>query len=350
MKRRALQAGVMGLIFAFSGALLAYIWAQSPVTVDKDIADPAVAYLNQDGRLAGQMKEGYFASSGNSLHYVEAGSGDPIVFLHGFPSYWFSFARQIEALSSSHRIIAIDGLGAGRSDAPIDHGQYRLDTMADHVVALLDVLEIESAHLVGHDWGAAFAFGIAQRHPERVKSVTGIAAPPQEVLIEAMATSQEIRAKAAYVERLKRANSILIVATGGHKQVWKGAYEPLVSSGAMTPEEGAIFREVTSDPRRLNAHINWYRANIPAPDEIERSAYWPARRARLEMPALLIWGTQDRVFDPLYAELFLERGDMTRVLEIESVGHWPQFERAEIVTDAIKTIVEDASAAEQETD
>ncbi|MEL7447163.1 MAG: alpha/beta hydrolase, partial [Pseudomonadota bacterium] len=266
------------------------IWGNTQVEVDETEVDPAIAYINAQSPEGTPFREAYFEHGGNRLHYVEAGQGETVLFLHGFPSYWLSLFNQMVALKEGYRVVAIDGLGAGRSDAPLDVEHYTLENMSTGVIALLDELGADKVHLVGHDWGSTFAFGLAQRHPERVLSVTGISAPPQNVLLASLQSDPNARSAAAYIERLKSANPLLIVATGGHKRVWTGAYEPLVRAGHLTPEAGQLMRDATGDPRRLNAHINWYRANIPAPDALTQTDFWPAPDARLPMPALMIWG------------------------------------------------------------
>ncbi|KWV91089.1 alpha/beta fold hydrolase [Erythrobacter sp. YT30] len=326
---------IVALAFVFAA-----LWSRTPVDVDRSTPDPAVVHANAVSKSAFTFSEGYFEKDGHSLHYVEAGEGEAILFLHGFPSYWLSFITQMEELKADYRVIAIDGLGAGRSDAPLKTEPYELQAMAEHVLALLDHLAIQNVHLVGHDWGAGFAFGLAQQNPERVLSVTGVGAPSQIALVEALSRDPAARERAAYVERLKSANPILIVATGGHKRVWSGAYEPLVNAGHMSPELGKLFRDATGNPRRLNAHINWYRANLPKPDEVTEASYWPSSSARLEMPAQLIWGDADRVFSPSYAALMQESSDDLTELELRGAGHWPHFERSEEVTRAIRAVIE----------
>lgn len=339
-RRLKMLAVATGLALA---AFLGWLWwLAQPVAHQKAGADPAAAYLNRDDRMAGRLKEGFFTHSGRTLHYVEAGTGEPIVFIHGFPSTWFSFLRQIESLAPRYRVIAIDGLGAGRSDAPVDPSAYRLEAMADHVIALLDHLDIGQANLVGHDWGAAFAFGLAQRHPDRVRTVTGIGAPPQSVILAGMADDPQIRKRAAYIERLKRASPLALVVTGSTRNVWTRAYAPLVEHGRLNAAEGEIFREATDSPRRLNAHINWYRANIPAPDGITDASFWPSREARIRAPALVIWGAQDPVFADDYAGAIARIADDATMMTIPDTGHWPHIDRADAVTAAIARLVDTA--------
>ncbi|MBA4173699.1 MAG: hypothetical protein C0511_13870 [Hyphomicrobium sp.] len=331
-------------ILAGIGALAAFEWSRWPISVDQQSPDPAVTYANATGDPAARFSEGYFEHDGLTLHYVEAGRGDAILFLHGFPSYWPSFINQMEALKADFRVIAIDGLGAGRSDAPLDPEPYRLEAMSEHIIALLANLSVERVHLVGHDWGAGLAFGLAQRHPDRFLSVTGIGAPPQTVLVEALSSDPVTRQRAAYVERLKQASPVLIVATGGHDRVWQGAYEPLVRSGKMPAELGTLFKATTSDPRRLNAHINWYRSNLPEPGQISDLSFWPSRTAPLTIPAQIIWGDRDRVFSPAYVAMMRTRSGSLRELRYEGAGHWLHVERAKDVTAATRQLIETARA------
>ncbi|MEM8633641.1 MAG: alpha/beta hydrolase [Pseudomonadota bacterium] len=326
----------------FSGlvilALAAWLWMKIPVAADMSVSDPAIVHANKACTNA-DYTSAWFEHAGHKLHYVEAGDGELVLFLHGFPSFWFSFIRQMDAMKDDYRVVAIDGLGAGKSDAPHDVAAYRLENMAAHLEALIDHLGAEKVHIVGHDWGATFAFGFAQRYPERVASVTGLSAPPQNVLLSLIQRDSSLRQTSAYIERLKQANPLLIVATGGDKKVWTGAYEPLVEKGLLTPEEGDLFREATGNPKRINAHINWYRANIPPFDKIRDADFWPERGARLHMPALIVWGQDDRVFAKQYAEATKVRSDQIRMLPLAGVGHWPHVERAETVTQAIKDLI-----------
>jgi len=316
--------------------LFAVKWAATPERFDPAYADPAVEYLNQADPANVRFRQAHFEHDGVTINYVEAGEGETILFLHGFPSYWFSLSRQMKALSSDYHVVAIDGLGAGGSSAPLDEDNYKLENMSAHVEALLDHLGAEKLHIVGHDWGSAFAFGLAQKLPDRVLTVTGLSAPPMNAVLDALQTDPDARKVAAYVERLKEANPLLIVVLGADKQVCSGAYEPLVAKKLMSKREGELFCDATGNPRRIDAHINWYRANIPHPDAIDESDFWPSRTARIKAPALLIWGTEDRVFAPKYVAKIDQLSDSLKKLPFEGVDHWPHIEEEQAVTKAIR--------------
>ncbi len=337
------RIGLTFLVVTLFGGLFAYVWTTQPISVDQDKTDPAVDLLASRSRVSVEYKEGYFEYESEILHYVEAGVGEPIVLLHGFPSIWLSLVRQIEHFGSAYRVIAVDSLGAGKSNAPSDLSLYRLEAMSMHLAALMDHIGEEQFHIVGHDWGSAFAIGFAQRYPERVRSVTGISAPALNASLYALESDTKARESAAYVERFKQANPLLLVALGAADTIYDGAYRPLVDDGKLSPEEGALFQSATSNPKRINAHINWYRANIPHPDNLTESDFWPSRDARVTMPALYIWGEDDPIYNKVAMERLAVLSDQSRIITFPGIGHWPHVRRASEVNTAIAEHIAAAS-------
>ena len=116
----------------------------------------------------------YHDLGGLKLHYVDEGAGDPVVCLHGNPSWSFYYRELIQELSKTHHVLAPDHIGCGLSDKPDDaRYEYRLERRIDDLEAWLeawlDALDIEqNITLVMHDWGGAIGMGYATRHPERV--------------------------------------------------------------------------------------------------------------------------------------------------------------------------------------
>ncbi len=302
-------------------------WTWIPVSVDRETTDPAISYANAQNVNSAQYKEAYFEHRGLQLHYVEAGEGEIVLFLHGFPSFWYSHIRQMDAFKADHRVIAIDGLGAGRSDAPQDVDAYRLEPMVKHLIALLDHLGADKVHLVGHDWGSGLAYAFAQSHPHRLHSVTGTGAIPHSVILDLLQTDEEHRKVGAYVERFKSASPFLLLVLRISRQIYSGAYQPLVEAGKLRKEEGELFRTATSDPKRINAHINWYRANLPRPEDIEDGDYYPRRGTRVTVPALFIWGSEDPIVTQAGVERLRSISDQLDTLKVPGAGHLAACER-----------------------
>ncbi len=326
-------------------ALIGISWSMIPIESGVGKPDPAVEFANLNSQSGAQLTESYFRYKKLDLHYIEAGksNAETILFVHGFPQFWYSFIHQIEGLSTNYRVIAIDGLGAGLSSAPNNIDSYKLANMAEHIDALLKKLNVQKVHLVGHDWGGAMVFGFAQKYPGRVKSVIGISAPPQNLMLDLLLKSPSQQAASSYVEKLKGANPLLLKVLGAPKRLWKNLYLPLVENGNLSLEQGLLMLNATGNVKRFNAHINWYRANLPEVGEIQDSDYWPSRSATLNVPAMLIWGTEDRVFDVQFIDKLNESAKQLTVLKMDGVGHSPHLEQAEKVTTAIGRFVKENS-------
>ena len=112
---------------------------------------------------------------GLRMHVAEAGSGEPLLMLHGFPQHWWEWRKVLPALAAQYGVICPDLRGAGWTDAP-RHG-YGSDQLLADVVALLDALGIEKVRVVGHDWGGILGFRLCLAHPERVERYLCFAAP-----------------------------------------------------------------------------------------------------------------------------------------------------------------------------
>lgn len=114
----------------------------------------------------------FFDRQGLQLHYVDEGTGDPLVMVHGNPTWSFFFRTLLGDLRHDYRAIALDHIGCGLSDKPDDSRyQYTLASRIDDLESLLDHLlpTEQQLTLILHDWGGAIGMGYAARHPERIK-------------------------------------------------------------------------------------------------------------------------------------------------------------------------------------
>ncbi|MFF3676756.1 alpha/beta fold hydrolase [Streptomyces sp. NPDC002120] len=121
-----------------------------------------------DASLAASLDGGFTSHhaevNGTRLHYVQGGSGEPLVLLGGWPQTWWQWHKVMPALARRHRVIAVDLRGMGGSAKP--ESGYDKKTMAADVRALLTHLGLERAHVAGHDIGAMVAYAFAANHPE----------------------------------------------------------------------------------------------------------------------------------------------------------------------------------------
>src|SRR4030095_14689564 len=125
--------------------------------------------------------------NGIALHVVLAGpaNGKPLIFLHGFPEFWFAWRHQIDHfVSSGYRVIIPDQRGYNLSDKPSGIASYSIDLLARDVVALLDTVTDSKAFVVGHDWGAVVTWYLAARYPERVSRTAMLSVPHPCIFIK----------------------------------------------------------------------------------------------------------------------------------------------------------------------
>ncbi|MBE8167457.1 MAG: alpha/beta fold hydrolase, partial [Shewanella sp.] len=117
------------------------------------------------------FKGQYFERNGLKQHYLNQGLGEPVVMVHGNPSWCYYYRNLVEELQSDHQCIVPDHIGCGLSDKPDDMDyDYTLESRINDLDALLDHLDIkENITLVVHDWGGMIGMGYAARHPERIK-------------------------------------------------------------------------------------------------------------------------------------------------------------------------------------
>src|SRR5579859_4596178 len=133
------------------------------------------------------LREGYADLSEVRLHYMEAGEGLPVVLLHGFPDFWYSWRFQIPALvHAGFRVIAPDLRGYNLSSRPRDISSYATSKLAADVQELIAERGAERAFLAGHDWGAAVAWVTAMRHPEAVQRLAILNVPHPRLMLQAL--------------------------------------------------------------------------------------------------------------------------------------------------------------------
>jgi len=133
-----------------------------------------------------------FNINGIALHVVLAGpaNGKPLIFLHGFPEFWFAWRRQIDHFASSgYRLIIPDQRGYNLSDKPACIASYCIDLLAKDVVSILDNVAGSKAFVVGHDWGAAVTWYLAGRYSERISRAAMLSVPHPRIFTKNLMTN-----------------------------------------------------------------------------------------------------------------------------------------------------------------
>jgi len=136
------------------------------------------------------------ASDGTRLYYEETGIGTPVIFVHEYAADYRTWEPQMQRFSRSHRCVTYSQRGYPPSDIPTDPERYLQDVFRDDVIAVMDALKIDKAHVVGHSMGAATALHVGIRYPGRCLSVTAAgcgygSSPDPQIVEQTRAASRE---------------------------------------------------------------------------------------------------------------------------------------------------------------
>ena len=125
-----------------------------------------------------ELTHRFVESNGIRVHIAECGAGPLVLLCHGFPESWYSWRHQLPALANAgFHAVAPDMRGYGQTDHPEQIDQYTLFHLVADIVGLLDALRVQSAVIVGHDWGAPVAWHTALLRPDRFRGVIGLSVP-----------------------------------------------------------------------------------------------------------------------------------------------------------------------------
>jgi pimeloyl-ACP methyl ester carboxylesterase len=264
--------------------------------------------------------------NGVSLHVAEAGAGPAVVLLHGFPVFWYSWARQMEALAGAgFRAIAPDLRGYNLSDKPAGVAAYRLSLLVGDVAALIEQEAEGRAVVVGHDWGGALAWKLAMDRPELVERLVILNAPyPAAFRRELSNPAQWLRSWYIAFFQLPYLPERWLAA-GNFALLDRMFRREPVRPGTFTPHDIALYKAALARPGALTAAINWYRALVRHPGDLHAAA------RPIAAPTLLIWGESDPYLGVGMTEDLDRWVPGIRVVRFPDAGHWIHNEAPERV-------------------
>ena len=261
---------------------------------------------------------------GLRMHVAVAGQGDPVLLLHGFPQHWWEWRDVIPALAENHRVIVPDQRGAGWTDAP-DSGYGRKQLVAD-VVALLDALEIDSVHLVSHDWGALVSCLLCFEHPERVRSYMCIAIPHPFIRFDIRALPAFRHLWFQYVVATPGVGPRLLRSGGLVRRIIRGFSSPRTT---WTDDDLDAYVARLREPERARAASSLYRGLILP--EIARIARGVYRNQKLTTPTVVLCGADDPVMRPEFLGGYEDNADDLTIEVVPDASHFIPDEQPDAV-------------------
>jgi epoxide hydrolase 4 len=298
-----------------------------------------------EGTLAAEVTHHFADLDECRLHYVRRGEGKPMLFLHGFPQFWFLWRRQLADLGRDHAVYAPDMRGYNLSCRPEEIEAYRMRHLLADIRGLVDELELAPLTLVGHDWGGIVSWAFALKHPEVLEKLVIIDGPPPFTWNRDLRESPKQRNAVNYMlefskpspepEEMMAANGFslmdnLMVRIGG-------------AGAKLTDEERAIYHEAWAQPGALRGGLNYYRAarmgeQVAAGGVPEEYASKITSQT-VNVPTLVIWGENDTALLPSLTRGLSEWVPELRVEIVPGAGHWVPYERPDEVNALIRDFV-----------
>ena len=238
--------------------------------------------------------------------------GQPVVLLHGFPQTSWSWRGVWPALADAgFRVVAPDLRGYSPGARPQDVEAYEMRCLVGDVVGLLDHLGVRSAHVVGHDWGAAIAWHLAGRHPERVRTLTTVSVPHPVAFAEALRTDADQRARSQYMRDWHSPDTEEKLLGGGLAEVF----------GGIPAVDADRYVELMRQPGVLTAALAYYRAQ----SRRDLEGLGP-----ITAPTLHVWSDGDAALGAAAAKATGDHVEGPYRFEVlEGVSHWVPEEAAD---------------------
>ncbi|MFL6713134.1 MAG: alpha/beta fold hydrolase [Sulfurifustis sp.] len=291
------------------------------------------------------MEEHYATVNGLRLHYVSAGKGPLILFVHGFPEFWYAWKNQLEAFGRDYRAVAPDMRGYNRSDKPADVKAYRAKHLVEDLRQLIDHLGGRPCVMVAHDWGGAVAWSFAVAHPDYLSRLVIVNAPHPIPFARALKSNPEQIAASQYMLLLRDAKAERVLSEDNFRRL-----EGMLSTfgeGAeqwLSDDDRSRYREAWAQPGALTASLNYYRVSplyppVPGGTAEHLPDLDPAAFT-VNVPTLVIWGERDRALRPVLLDGLNDVVPNLRIERIPEGSHWVIHEQPERVNRLIREFIE----------
>ncbi len=264
------------------------------------------------------------------MHYVDEGAGQPLLMLHGNPTWSFYYRHLIAGLRSECRVVAPDHIGCGFSEKPADY-PYSLARRIEDLEEFIDSLDIESVDLLVHDWGGAIGLGWATRHPNRVRRII--------VLNTAAFTGGPMPWRIA-ICRWPILGKFLVQRLNGFARA--AIHMACVKRARMTNavRAGYLFPYNNYENRRA---IYEFVRDIPTrpghPSYATLQQIEMALPALADVPMLICWGMKDFCFNEYFLNEWIRRFPKAEIHRFADAGHYVVEEAHEELASLIARFV-----------
>jgi epoxide hydrolase 4 len=277
-----------------------------------------------------------------SIHYVTVGKGRLIMFLHGFPEFWYEWKNQLAEFGRDYQAVAPDMRGYNLSSKPAEVEQYRMKYLIEDIRALAEHLGYKKFILVAHDWGAGVAWPFAIRHPDYVEKLIIINGTHPVTFTRELRDNPEQRRASQYILVYRTPEAEEILSRNNYALLASNLLEEGRKQGYFTEEDRKAYIEAWSQPGALTGGLNYYRAARLGPFTGESDDILSADPSlfTVKVPTLVIWGEKDKWLLTGNLEGLEKYVPHLTIKRIPDGSHWVIHEKPALVNSYIREFIE----------
>jgi len=276
------------------------------------------------------------------LHYVTVGKGKLIMFLHGFPEFWYEWKKQLAEFGRDYQAVAPDMRGYNLSSKPTDVAQYRIKHLIEDVRALAERLGHKKFILVAHDWGGGVAWPFAIRHPEYLEKLLIINAPHPVTFVRELRDNPAQQKASQYILLHRTPKAEEILSRNNYALLASNLLEDGLKQSYFTEEDKKAYIEAWSQPGALTGGLNYYRATHLGSFTGESDDILSADPSLfiVKVPTLVVWGEKDKYLLTGNLESLEKYVPDLTIKRIPDGSHWVIHEKPGLVNSYIREFIE----------
>ncbi len=290
------------------------------------------------------MKDHYVHVNGIRLHVVTTGKGPLILFLHGFPEFWYAWKNQLAEFGKDHLAVAPDMRGYNLSDKPDALDHYKMSVLVEDIRALADHFSHQRKFvLVAHDWGGAVAWAFAIQHPDLLDKLVIVNAPHPGIFGRLLASDAAQQQASQYMLMFRSPQAEETLSANHYALLVKIVLEAGLTQGVFTEGDKQAYLKAWSEPGGLTGGLNYYRANEVGPpspgragSEARGNFAVDPQNLVVQVPTLVIWGEKDTALLPQNLDGLDKFVPRLTVRRFPDASHWVIHEKSDGVNAAIR--------------
>lgn len=254
-----------------------------------------------------------------------------MLFLHGFPEFWFSWKEQLKEFSKDYFVVAPDMRGYGESEKLDGVKNYRGKLIAEDIREFIESFNKEKVILVAHDWGGVIAWRVAMSYPEKLEKLIILNAPHPLAFRDVLKTKWKQFFMSWYMFFFNLPILPELIILSNDLSTLNQVYKSKEGKNLFSLEELEAYKYIYSKPNALTCPLNYYRANLRSIGYSKQ-----IQSTQVKVPTLIIWALNDTALSEELAPASAKYCENVTIRNIANCSHWVQHEQPQLVNQYIR--------------